>query len=113
MKKITLGKLLMATLLAISLPQLVAAESVFIDNMPELARDSEHPGAMIWVKPGLDRAAYPMVMIDPITIFISPDSEYKGLNADDLKSLADGFLEAFTQTLEPDVPVLNKSGPGV
>jgi hypothetical protein len=52
-------------------------------------------------------------MIEPITIFTSPDSEYKDLDANELKSLADGFNETLVTTLEPEIPVLNKAGPGV
>ena len=93
--------------------QSLAGASDFIDNMPKLAQDADRPGAMIWQKPGLNRAAYTRVMIEPITIFISPDSEYQGLNADDLKALSDGFNGAVTRMLEPEIPVVNQGGPGV
>lgn len=68
---------------------------------------------MIWQKPGLDRAAYTRVMIEPVTLFVSRDSEYQGLNADDLKALADGFHETIIRTLEPDIPVVSQKGEGV
>lgn len=105
--------LLAAAVLALSLQQAFAAGSGFIENMPELAQDPDRPGAMIWTKPGVDRAAYTRVMFEPITVFISPDSEYKGIKADDLKALQDTFAEVLTKTLEPDVPVVNQGGPGV
>jgi hypothetical protein len=78
-------------ILAMALQPAAAGSSEFIENMPPLAQDPDRAGAMIWEKPGVDRAAYTKVMIEPITIFISPDSEYKGLNADDMKTLADEF----------------------
>lgn len=105
--------LLVAGLLSMSLHQAIAADSKFIDNMPQLAKDSERAGAMIWTKTGVDRAAYTKVMIEPITIFISPHSEYQDLDANELKALADGFNETLIKTLEPEVAVLNKAGPGV
>lgn len=105
--------LLAAGLLALSLQQALAANSGFIENMPPLAKDADRVGAMIWLKPGLNRAAYTRVMIEPITIFISPDSEYQGLNADELKAVSDQFVEAVTRTLEPAIPVVNEGGPGV
>ena len=105
--------LLIAGLLSMSLHQAIAADSKFIDNMPQLAKDSERAGAMIWTKPGMNRAVYTKVMIEPITIFISPNSEYQDLDANELKALADGFNETLIKTLEPEIAVLNKAGPGV
>ena len=105
--------LLLAGILALSMQPAIAGNSGFIDNMPPLTPDPERPGAMIWQKPDLNRAAYTRVMGEPITIFISPDSEYKGLDADELKALTHGFQEAMIMTVEPEIPVVHKPGPGV
>ena len=113
MKKLINRSLLVAGVLALSLQNVFAAGSEFIEDMPQLTQDPDRPGAMMWEKPGFDRAAYTRVMIEPITVFISPQSEYKGLNADDLKALADGFRETVTKTLEPEIPVVNQGGAGV
>lgn len=105
--------LLVAGLLSLFLNPAIAADSKFIENMPQLAKDPERAGAMIWTKPDLNRAAYTKVMIEPITIFISPSSEYQDLDANELKAIADGFSETLTRTLEPEIAVLNTAGPGV
>jgi hypothetical protein len=105
--------LLVAGLLSLFLSPAIAADSRFIENMPQLAKDPERAGAMIWTKPDLNRAAYTRVMIEPITIFISPSSEYQDLDANELKAIADGFSETLTRTLEPEIAVLNTAGPGV
>ena len=105
--------LLMAGILALSMQSALAGSVPFIDNMPQLNKDPDRVGAMIWEKPGADRAAYTRVMIEPITIFISPDSEYQGLSADELKAVSDQFVDAITKTLEPAIPIVSKSGPGV
>jgi len=104
---------LAAALLLANMQQVLAAGSDFIENMPALSADPDRPGAMIWLKPGLDVTSYTQVMIEPITIFISPDSEYQGLNADELKALTDGFTESMTKILEPEIPVVQQAGPGV
>jgi hypothetical protein len=113
MKKMLNRSLLLAGVMALSLQNVFAAGSEFIENMPQLAQDPDRPGAMIWTKPDVNRAAYTRVMIEPITVFISPESEYKGLNPDELKALADKFVEVVTKTLEPEIPVVNQGGPGV
>lgn len=105
--------LLAAILLALFVQQAFAANSQFIDNLPLLSPDPDRAGAMIWQKSGFNRAAYTRVMFEPMTIFISPDSEYQGLNADELKQLADTFRDVVTRTLEPEIPVVNQKGEGV
>ncbi|MDO9596097.1 MAG: DUF3313 domain-containing protein [Azoarcus sp.] len=105
--------LVLAGALFMLAPQAFAADSGFIDNLPALAKDADRPGAMIWTKPGLDRSAYTKVMMEPVQIFISPNSEYKGVDANEMKALADSFHEIVTNTLEPEIPVLSKGGPGV
>lgn len=113
MKRVFCSSVLLAGLMALPLPQIFAGASQFIENMPMLSPDPERAGAMIWEKPGLNRASYTKVMLDPITIFISPDSEYKGINAEELKKIADRFTQAITKALEPDIPVIDEKGPGV
>ncbi len=105
--------LLAAGFLLLFVQQALADSSPFIDNMPPLGQDPDRAGAMIWQKPDLDRSAYTRVMIEPITIFISPDSEYQGLDADALKQLAAKFQETVTRTLEPEIPTVYERGPGV
>ena len=100
-----------ALTLLLQLP--VANASEFIDNIPELKPDADRTGAMIWVKPGVNRTDYKQVMIEPMKIFISPNSEYRGLDPNELSTLSNKFVESMTYTLEPEVPVLNKGGPGV
>ena len=97
----------------VSLQISVVGASEFIEDMPELSQDPDRAGAMIWESPDFKRADYTRVMIEPITVYISPESKEKGLRADELKALADGFVEAVTISLEPEVPVVSQPGPGV
>ena len=113
MNTFTNRSLTVVGILALSLTSAFAAESPFIEDMPQLAQDPDRPGAMLWEKPGFDRAAYSRVMIEPITIFISPESPYKGVKADDIKALSDSFNEVVAKTLEPEIPVVNQGGSGV
>jgi hypothetical protein len=100
-------------ILLLSLLASAASASDFIEDMPQLQPDADRAGAMVWTKPGANRAAYTRVMLEPVTIFISPDSKYKGLSAEELATLSQTFLDTMTKTLEPEVPVVNQAGPGV
>lgn len=101
--------------MGLSAPSVAAAAqaSEFLDIHPELKPDPDRPGAMIWLKPGFDRAKYTRVMFEPLSIFVAPDSEYKGFNSDDVNALAAGFRDAVVRTLEPELPVVNVAGSGV
>ncbi|TDR53042.1 MULTISPECIES: DUF3313 domain-containing protein [Halomonas] len=109
-----LRRLALATgTLLVALQVSMAGASEFIEEMPELSQDPDRAGAMIWESPDFRREDYTRVMIEPITIYISPESKEKGLRANELKALADGFVEAVTISLEPEVPVVSQPGPGV
>ena len=113
MKKNAYQSLMAGVALFMTLQQAIAGGSGFIEDGVPLTEDPDRAGTLIWQKPGLNLAGYSGVMIEPITVFISPDSEYKGLKADDLKALADGFHEAISGELEPEFPVVTQGGPGV
>jgi hypothetical protein len=101
------------TLLASSSWAENVSRSNFIGGSPQFEADKDMPGAMIYQKPGLDVSKYTKVLIDPIEFFVAEDSDYKGLDPDEAKSLADALRQAITQELEPDYPVVNEAGPGV
>jgi len=89
------------------------AHSGFIDNYPELQLDKEGGDAMIYRKPGTELGSYQKVMIDPIEIWYAEDSKYKGISPDDLKVITDALYKKLLAQLEPDYPVVSRSGEGV
>ncbi|KAF0101791.1 MAG: hypothetical protein FD187_1834 [bacterium] len=105
---------LLAGITAISLPAWSqSSASVFISNMPALQSDAAGPGSQRWMAPTANLANYDKVLLEPLTLYIAPDSEEKGLNPDALKSLADEFHKLVSNQLEPSYPVVNKPGKGV
>lgn len=96
---------------ALSIGAFAAAPSgQFLDIQPELAPDADRPGAMVWQKPGFDHSRYTKVMLEPLSVFVAADSEYKGFRADEVEALATGFRHALVQTLEPELPVVDVAG---
>lgn len=87
--------------------------SGFLQDYPQFEPDKEKKGAMIYRKPGVEVKTYTKILIDPIEIWLAPDSEYKGIEPDEMKALADAFRQALVQALEPEYPVVSKPGPGV
>jgi len=61
-----------------------------------------------------DRMAnYSAVLVDQPEIFVSPDSEYKGMKPDDMKQLADTFRNAMVQELADTYTIVDQPGPNV
>lgn len=110
---LTKRAILFAGVLFLSIRAAVAVESGFIDNPPQLLPDADRPGAEIWNKPGVGRAAYNKIMMEPVAIFVSPESKHKDLDAEELKTLSDRFHETLATTLAPEIALVNEAGPGV
>lgn len=87
--------------------------SGFIDNYPELKKDQAGVGGMIYRKPGVDLANYDKIMIEPIEIWLSKNSEYNGFSPDDYKAITDELYKNLVTNLEPNYPVVSRPGKGV
>ena len=90
-----------------------ATYSGFLEDYPSFEPDKDRPGALIYRKAGTSLKDYRKVIMDPVEIWYAPDCKYKGIKPDELKILADAFRAAIVSELEPDYPVVSKSGPGV
>ena len=64
-----------------------------------------------WIKPDADWGRYNYVMLDSVVFFFDDVSEYKGIDADELKKLSDGFNKALVDTLKSSYPI--KTEPGI
>ncbi len=87
--------------------------SGFITDMPKLVKDEVIAGGMRYRVPGVTLENYTKFMIDPIEIWYAPDSKYKGIDPDTLKTIADTLRATITFELEPDWPIVSRPGPGV
>jgi hypothetical protein len=89
-------------------------EGVFVPK--ELASKFQ-PGAnehnLQWVKPDLDANKYNKFMVDYVTFALAPDSAYKGIDADEMKKLADAASLALVNALKAKYEVVSEPGPDV
>ncbi len=89
--------------------------SDFLSDYSNLQRN--FPGQMNYsylASDAPDRMAnYSAVLIDQPEIFVSPDSEYKGMKPDDMKQLADAFRNAMVQELVETYTIVDQPGPNV
>lgn len=89
------------------------SRSGFISSDLNFHPHPEYAGSMLYMKPGLDLTVYSKILIDPIEIWVDPNSKYKGLDPDESKKIADSLRYVLTRELEPEYPVVGQVGPGV
>ena len=53
-----------------------------------------------WIKPDVEWERYNYVMLDSVVFFFDDASEYKGIDPQDLKELADNFNKTLVDTLK-------------
>ncbi len=66
-----------------------------------------------WFRPGVDFTKYNKCMVDYVVFALAPDSEYKGIDADEMKKLADAASKALVDALKEKTPVVSEPGSDV
>jgi hypothetical protein len=86
-------------------------EGVFV---PKELADKFEPGidaqSLRWIKPGVDFSKYHKVMVDYVVFALSPHSEYKGIDADEMKKLADAASKALVDALAKQFTIVAEPG---
>ncbi len=78
-----------------------------------LAPGPEGGAKMRWLKPGVDFTKYNKVMVDYVVFALAEDSEYKGINGDEMKTMGDAASLALVNAIKAKYPVVSEPGPGV
>jgi hypothetical protein len=68
---------------------------------------------MRWLKPGVTFDTYKKVMVDSVIFYFADDSEYKGIDANEMKELSDSFNQAIVTAFKDKVPMVSEPGPDV
>jgi hypothetical protein len=85
------------------------------DDLPEITLEPGPVGGakMRWLKPGVDFSKYHRLMLDLVVFFFAPDSEYKGMDPQELKGLGDAFKRRLVDTLKKGYPIVASPAPDV
>ncbi len=65
---------------------------------------------MRWLKPDVDWARYNYIMLDSVVFFFDDASQYKGIEPNELKELADGFNRQLVEALKDAYPIVAEPG---
>ncbi len=87
--------------------------SDFLSDYSKLQRDGQMGYSYLAPDAPGRMANYSALLIDQPEIFVSPDSEYKGMKPDDMKQLADAFRNAMVQELVETYTIVDQPGPNV
>ncbi|MCH6582748.1 MAG: DUF3313 domain-containing protein [Proteobacteria bacterium] len=87
--------------------------SGFLSECKGFTPDPDRSGVFVYTASNFHPRNYSRFMFTPIEIWIDPDSEYKGVQPDQLKKITDHFLEVMTDALKDGYPIVDKPGPGV
>ena len=89
-------------------------KSIFLgDYYHKMKPGAKGQASLNWIKPGVDFSKYKKVMVDYIVFSIADDSEYKGIDANELKELGDGASLALINSIKEHFTVVSKPGPDV
>jgi hypothetical protein len=66
-----------------------------------------------WIKPGTDVTKYNKFMIDSVIFYLADDSEYKGIDPQVMKDLADTFNKAIFEAFQGKYQIVSEPGPDV
>jgi hypothetical protein len=86
--------------------------SGFLSDYGRLAAVDWGEGMQCWRKPDLDAKKFDKVLISRMTVTLKPGQQ-AGIDPTDLKTLTDYFYASMVKAFKPQMPVVEKPGPGV
>ena len=87
--------------------------SGFLGDYARLTPNPDNPKLKRWINKDFDFKPYTQILLDPVEVWVSPTSQYKGASPDVLKRMADNFTASFKKALQPGYTLVDKAGPGV
>jgi len=90
-------------------------EGVFIPEqyVHELKPGAKGQAQSRWIKEGVDFSKYNKFMVDYVVFALAPNSQYKGINADEMKQLADEASLVLVNAIKEKYEVVSEPGPDV
>jgi len=85
----------------------------FLTDYSKLPKTADESGAYRYRDPNTDFGKYNKLLVDRIKIWFQEDSEYKGIDPDELKMLTDYFYEAINTAVGDAYPMVTEAGPDV
>jgi len=85
----------------------------FLTDYSKLPTTADAEGAYRYHEPDADLVKYKKLLVDRIKVWFKEDSDYKGIDPDELKMLTDYFYEAIEKAVGDAYPMVAEAGPDV
>ena len=85
----------------------------FLSNYPDFKEDPAGSNTYVYFKPGVDIATFDKIMIEPVLMWYSDRSPYKGFSPDQMKQITDRVASVMMDILSERFEIVNHPGPGV
>jgi len=79
----------------------------------QLTPGPEGGAKLRWLKPGVNFSEYDKFMVDSVIFYLSDQSEYKGIDPQEMKDLADSFNKELVDALKYKYTIVTEPGPNV
>jgi hypothetical protein len=79
----------------------------------QLKPGAEGQAKLRWLAQGARPNKYNKFMVDSVTFFISEKADYKGIDPQEMKELADNFNRDIAAAFKDKWPIVSEPGPGV
>jgi hypothetical protein len=83
------------------------------DVYKQLTKGPEGGAKLRWVRPGTDFTKYNKFMVDSVIFYLADASEYKGIDPQVMKDLADSFNKELVAAFKDKYPIVADPGPDV
>jgi hypothetical protein len=85
----------------------------FLSDYSKISKTKDDTGSYEYLDTTVDFSKYNKLLVDRIKIFFKDDSDYKGIDPDELKTLTDYFYEAIEKEVGDTYPMVTEPGPDV
>ncbi len=66
-----------------------------------------------WLKEGIDPKKYDKYMVDSVIFYLADSADYKGIDPQEMKELADQFNKEIVAAFKDKYPIVSEAGPDV
>lgn len=87
--------------------------SGFLGSDITLVPDPADSSRSFWEKPEVNWRRYTKLMIDPVVVYLHPQSRNREIHVDELKKLTDTLRNTVVKTVGPAYPIVDQPGPDV
>jgi len=109
---LVMGVLMVITGCATTIQQRDVSESGFLSNYSQLKKGTDEEALDVYIDQSADFASYTQMIIDPVSIVVTEDSEMAKVSAGDRQKMADYFYAVLKKDLSEKYQIVSSPGAG-